>query len=110
MATYEVDQRVWVYDVNAPRGRGPSEGTVTKVGRKLVTVRDRYGHSAVYRIDGGTINDNYGHQWIRTDAERDEHERYKAAVESLRAVRVELQPGCQLTLQQVEALARDVAP
>ena len=63
----EVGQKVWLHDVNA-RGRGPTRGTVTKLGNKLVTIRDDvYNYENKYRIAEQTINDNYSHYWFRTD-------------------------------------------
>ncbi len=57
--------RVTVYDVNA-RGRAPDQLPVVRVGRTLVYL-ERYGREDPYRLDRGSANDNYGHQWIDPD-------------------------------------------
>lgn len=80
-----VGQKVWVDDVNR-RGRPREEATVTKVGRKLVTV-DRGYHSQVFRLDTGRSNDDFGHQWLLTAemvAQADERAILRGRVQRLR--------------------------
>lgn len=105
---FAVGQRVWVYDVNAKRGDAPKEGTVTKVGRSLVHVQHEWsygGKPQTFRMDDGQANDNYSHQWIRTDEERVRHDRWNAAVKVLAEHRLMIDHGAKITLEQVEALA-----
>lgn len=106
--SYEVGQRVWVYDVNG-RGRGPDEATVTKVGRKLVTVAGPHNWSRTFRLEDGLRNDDYGHQWIRTDEEREAAERLTAVTAILAAARLRPEPGCTLPLDALEAIAAIVS-
>ena len=81
--TYTVGQRVWIFDVNQGK-RGPQEGTVTKVGRKLVTVRGPWA-SATFRIETGQINSQYSnHTWIKTDEEKAYDERRAELIQALR--------------------------
>lgn len=86
MSKYSVGQRVWIYSVNARKGTGPQQGEVVKVGRTLVTVKgiDSAWWTQVFRIETGSANDQYGHEWIKTDAEREEVDRRNAALETLR--------------------------
>lgn len=68
---FHVGQEVWVrrnrYSTDALRDE-PVE--VVKVGRTLVFVR-LYGRDVAFRQDTGVINDQYGHQRILTDEDRD---------------------------------------
>jgi hypothetical protein len=86
MTDYYVGQPVLITDVNA-RGRGPYETTVTKVGRKLVYA-NMYGRDYAFRIEGGVINDNYGHQHIWTLEEWGAKERHSKVLADLREVGV----------------------
>ena len=61
VADLKVGDKVWVGDVNA-RGRPHSEGTILKLGTKLITVGHR-----VFRKDTLRINDNCNHQWLILD-------------------------------------------
>lgn len=75
MTEYYVGQEVLIRSVNQ-RGSEPEKATVTKVGRKLVTVRNQYNWFEVYRMDTGKRNDNYGHEWLQTpEAYADEQHR-----------------------------------
>jgi beta-lactamase superfamily II metal-dependent hydrolase len=73
--TYEVGQTLLRRDVNERSRNGPEEVTVTKVGRKLVTVARRGGRTETFRIEDGTANDRFGHGWLQT------RERYEAEQE-----------------------------
>ena len=107
MSKYEVGQQVWVYDVNRTEGslgRPPEPATVVKVGRRLVTVAISGSYQKTFRIENGVANDQYGHQWIRTDDERAARERHAELVAALRAHRVVLDFGCRLTVDDLERL------
>lgn len=65
-------------------GKHTERGLVTKVGRTLVHVSQR-GRVTAFRIDTGTINDNYGHSSVRTQEEMDAAEAESALRERLRA-------------------------
>lgn len=82
MTDYYVGQPVLISDVNA-RGRGPYESKVTKVGRKLVYAT-MYGRDYAFRIEGGTINDKYGHQHIWTVEDWDAKNQHARALADLR--------------------------
>lgn len=103
----EVGQEVWLYDVNDQRygRREPCRGTVVKVGRKLATIRYGAGYDKVFRLDTTRSNDNYGHQWFKTDEQATEDDRRSAATEVLRAARLRPESGCSLSLVQLEAIA-----
>ena len=60
----KVGDKVWWSDVNR---KGIHSGTVLKVGRKLVTVKE-YGQ-IVFRKDNLRTNDDYGHQSLIVDLE-----------------------------------------
>lgn len=66
MSEYHVGQTVVIQGFNT---RGHNTGEVVKVGRLLVTVKGDYGVEAQYRIDGGHINDKFGHSWVCTEEE-----------------------------------------
>lgn len=109
----EVGQRVWIYDVNAnhssrPNTTWPLEGTVVKVGRKLAHITHSYsrGFPQVFRLDEGQrANDNYGHQWFRTDEQRAAYDARKADEKVLRDHGIEKRVGVTLTDEQVAELA-----
>lgn len=82
---FYVGQPVLVDDINR-NGRPLEEGVVTKVGRTLVSVQYGYHHKPVtFRIDGGTRNDQYGHQWVMTFDEHIERVARDGAVRRLTA-------------------------
>lgn len=63
----EVDQTLILRDQNENRMGGPKVGTVTKVGRKLVTIAPEQGWwTTTYRIDTQRVNDERGHGWFQT--------------------------------------------
>lgn len=66
MAEFQVGQMVVLHNVNDRRGGDPNVGTITKIGRTLVTVANKYGHEAKYGMDDQTIRDNYGHSSFKT--------------------------------------------
>lgn len=74
MAKFVTGDIVKVFDVNGKRNGQPEggwQGQVTKVGKKLVTVK--YNHSVdTFRIETGFVNDRYGHQYILTLEEYNE--------------------------------------
>lgn len=63
---FYVGQKVVITGANR---REPSEGVVTKIGRKLVTVREGSWREKQYRIEDGVRNDAYGHDAILTQEE-----------------------------------------
>ena len=70
MSAWAVGDVVIVRDVNERRPGGPKVGTVTKVGRKLVTVDFPFHWNPMqFRIDTGVRNDAYQHQSIQTPDE-----------------------------------------
>lgn len=64
-ADLHVGQEVILHDVNRRRDSVDVRGVVTKVGRKLVTIKGAYAESQ-YRIAEQTRNDDYGHGSFRT--------------------------------------------
>ena len=78
--TLEVGQVVYLRGVNIDRRKTytlnnrPNELTITKVGRKLATVR-LYGRDATFRLDTMIRNDAYGHEWLQTIPEFEEEVR-----------------------------------
>jgi hypothetical protein len=106
--SFVVGQRVWVYDVNDRRGNGPIEGTVEKVGRTLIHVRYvTWGDPVPFRMDTGRANDNYGHQWIKSDAKKALDERRDAALKVLYGHGLEIKMGYSrhLSTEMIEAIA-----
>lgn len=73
---WRIGQQAWLYDVNQ---RGPVRVSVTKVGRKLVTVSGGGLWSKTFRIENGRANDQFGHHWILTDEQRELSDRRAAA-------------------------------
>lgn len=75
---FEVGERVLVFDAYSKGG--PSEGTVVKVGRKLLHVDvKRYYGTSTFRLDapgGRHSNSEHGNRWVLTphEAERRKHE------------------------------------
>lgn len=67
-ADLTVGQKVWLRDTNR-RQVVASRGTITKIGRKLVTIQsDEIGWwTKQYRLDSQQVNDDYGHQSFVTD-------------------------------------------
>lgn len=101
-------QRVWVYSQN-PRllPEHPMPATVTKVGRKLVTTRDddQHGPERTFRIEGGAANDQYGHEWVKTDQQKADDERRGVLNAELAACGLEMRTGYRLPLDALEAVA-----
>lgn len=84
-----VGQKVWIYDVNG-RGREPEWATVTRVGRSLFDVEidfGTYARTEQYRLDGGHLNDVYGHRYVLTDDQRADRERRAPALAAINATR-----------------------
>lgn len=104
MSGYEVGQRVWVYGIN-DRGRPPTESTVVKVGRALVSVQGPYGDVQQFRMDTGQSNsrDYPHHFWIRSDDERAVDERLAAINDRLMAAGVHFAAGVRLPVEVLEA-------
>ena len=101
-------QRVWLYDIKASRRHGsggPTEATVEKVGRKLVTIRPVDSNwTQVFRIEEQRVNDDYGHQWFKTDAQREEGERIHFATSTLREAGLDVAYRAAFTVDDLERL------
>jgi hypothetical protein len=107
----KVGDRVQVFSVNGPRRgqpKGGEDGTVTKVGRKLVTVEYGYG-SKVFRMEDGSINDDYGHVHIKTVEQAAEDLRRGDALDQLREAGVVIQFDRKFSTETLEALAEIAA-
>ena len=103
-----VGQEVRVFDVNGSRmGQPPGgwPGTITGIGRTLVHVDYGRRGPQAFRIDGCRANDQYGHQSFLTLREVAQEARRTAAVWTLGAHGVRLDPGHDLTLEQIEAMS-----
>jgi hypothetical protein len=109
LADLKVGDRVQVFDVNGRRRGAPKgglDGTVVKVGRKLITVRYGHGYTKVFRLDGGRANDDYGHQWIETPEQAADNARRDELVQRLRDGGLEVRIGRQLPTRTLEAVAK----
>jgi hypothetical protein len=105
LADLKAGDRVQVFGSTRGQPKGGQDGTVVKVGRKLITVE--YGHSTtVFRLETGYANDDYGHAWIKTVAQADEDLRRAGLVERLRDGGLEVRMGRQLPIQTLEAVAK----
>lgn len=78
-------------DVNENRLGGPQNVEVVKVGRKLITVVDKYGTAEVFRLEDGTRNDNYGHGYVQTSDQYEDEQARDAILKRLRAQGVDVQ-------------------
>lgn len=111
MTTLTVGQPVKVYD-NTYRACRVYDGTVVKIGRKLVTIQWNFSGftptETVFRMDDGTENDGYGHRWFKTVEQAEADDRLAAAREYLLAVGIELTFRSDLTGPQIEELAATV--
>lgn len=100
---------VVVFDINGRRMGQPDGGwpsTVTKVGRKIVTVQSDSGlQTWEFRIGTRLANDDFHHQWFKTLDQIELDQRRHAAVTALAARRVRIESGSDLTLIEIEALA-----
>lgn len=107
MAKYEVGQEVRVSDINGRRLRsyppGGWSGIVTKVGRKLVTVRYQ-SREQVFRIETGQSNDDYGHQSINTLEETEQYLRYGKAQEALKETDFQIKLGRNPSVETLEGV------
>lgn len=88
-------QRVVMRDVNEGRYGGPKFGTVTKVGRKLVTVQNETAKwdEKVYRLDTGRQNDRYDHGYFQTIEAFEEGKRRGELLAALREAGLEPRLG-----------------
>lgn len=85
---------------------------VTKVGRKLVTVEE-YGRPFQYRIETGQANDQYGHEWLVTEAERDAGLRANEARAFLRSLGLDERLGFRPSSERLVEIAdrlKDLEP
>lgn len=108
-----VGDRVQVFDVNGSRMGQPAggwDGTVVKVGRKLITVQYKSVHNTkAFRLDGGSANDGYGHQHIKTVEQAAESLRRGGLLRQLREAGLEVRFGFTLSTETLEALAAAAA-
>jgi hypothetical protein len=105
-----VNQPVRVFDTNGSRMGQPEggwPGRVVKIGRTLVTIDYPAGNRGPYqfRLDTRQVNDNYGHQWFRTEEEAEAEQRLASAVDILRGAGITIEYRSSLTADQVEELA-----
>ena len=98
---YHVGQTVHIGSVNR---HGTGEGTVVKVGRALVTVQYGHGYQKVFRIETGVANDNYGHEWIETDEERQEREERQDLTQRLHRAGLRLDFGVVIPTGQLRRI------
>lgn len=103
MTAYEVGQRVWFYGIN-DRGRPPTEGTVTKVGRTLVTVAIGHGQSQQFRIETGQINsrDYPHHYWVKTEQQRAADQHKSELNQRLESAGIAFRLGARLPIEVIE--------
>jgi hypothetical protein len=111
---FTVGQKVKVFDVNGPRMGMPVGGwdaVVTKVGRKLVTVKHEgeWGIGEQYRMEDGQANDGWGHRSIKTLEQADDSERRSRATVVLRKAGIETY-RVRLTATQLEAIVAILEP
>src|SRR4051794_10305145 len=88
---YEVGQTLFRRDVNERSRSGPEEVTVTKVGRRLVTVTRRGERTETFRIEDGRANDRYEHGWLQTREQYEAEQERGAVVRRLRDLGVTLE-------------------
>lgn len=103
--TYEVGQKVVVFDGSAGRKR-QYDGKITKVARTLVTVA-YHGTEGQFDMDTGYARTkNYSMRtYFRTPEQVAEHERLTAAMEVLKTkYHIELGMGHRITVEQAEAI------
>lgn len=108
--TVSVGEVVWIYDINARRQEGPRQATVVKVGRKLCTLRYEPGsYTQVFRLTG-KANDDYGHQWFKTEAQRAVDDRRNAAIAALHGYGLEFRMGRgrDMPTETIEAIVRAI--
>ncbi len=89
---YHEGDTVYIYGYGYNQN-GLIEGTVIRVGRKLVQVESPPGHLRPYRIEDGVVNDGYGYSWIRTQAEKIDHEARVGAIETIRGYGLKFKYG-----------------
>ncbi len=88
------------------RGGGPRKVTVTKVGRKLVTVQSN-GQEEVFRIDTGYKNDGYHHSFLETPEHYEERQRRGNLMGVLRNLGIEFDfkiRKSELSIDRIQAL------
>lgn len=107
----KVGDEVRVFDVNGNRLGQPEGGwvgTVTKVGRKLVTIQtgDGYNGEKQYRLEDQMANDNYGHRRFKTLEQAAQDERRAEAMDVLRNAGINFgYRAIPFTVDQLEELA-----
>jgi hypothetical protein len=102
----QIGDTVYINDVNGLRGH-PSTGTVTKIGRALVTVSyTGYYPDEKYRLATQIINDKYGRRSFMTEAQELERARKLAASSSLQQHGIRLDWQCRdWSIEKMEAVA-----
>jgi hypothetical protein len=109
LADLKAGDRVQVFDVNGLRmgqPKGGLDGTVVKVGRKLITVQYGHSYTKVFRLEDGRANDDYGHQCIKTPEQAAEDARRVELVQRLRDGGLEVRNGQRLSTRALEAVAQ----
>lgn len=112
MSKYAVGDEVRVFDVNGRRNgmpKGGWPGTVTAVGRKLMTVSYGGYRNEKFRMDTGRVNDNYGHQYIMTEEEVIDRDLATSAEKRLKDVGLDLAWGKPKLSGQNLSLLADMA-
>lgn len=104
----KVGDRVQVFDANGSReGQPPGgwDGTVVKVGRRLITVTYGHGYTTAFRLDDqGRSNDSYGHQHIETVEQAAENARRSEVEAKLRVLGIDLRRQVRIPTDKLEAL------
>ena len=90
-----VGQQVWLYSSYGRGTQEPRRGTITKIGRKIVTIEndDKYKRTTQYRIAEQSVNETGGHTpsaWFKTDEQRIEAEERALLMLDLKETPVEL--------------------
>ena len=109
MNAVQVDDRVWLYDSSRSPDPTPREVKVVKVGRTVMTV-DYLGSWWRFGIDDGQrrSSSDYSTHYVRTDAQRRDHEARKELCATLGRYGVRIDAGAQraMSLARLAALAR----
>lgn len=105
MTGVKVGDRVQIFG-SYRRGQSPNgeDGEVTKVGRRLFTVKRTWGGESVFRLENGQLNDrNFGYQtYVMTPEQVEIRNQMTDARDRMRALGLEERIGYdRLTLDQM---------
>jgi hypothetical protein len=104
MTGIKVGDRVQVFDSYRRSDPNGSDGTVTKVGRRLFSVTLGWGRELVFRLENGHLNDkNFGYQtYVMTPEQVEMRNRLSHAENRLKELGLEhRQSHNRLTLDQM---------